>query len=151
MTPDSPQVAPFVRVSLAPSGGLQLELPGTSPLLIIPLKPGQEALTIDRILRARVAARIALGEDGEPTLAQVRHWEQHGVFASSSCPFCISEGRCKGLSLAKRRPVRVETRGDGSAQVRTIPPRRTGKQVASDSARHKPGQLISINVNLEDF
>lgn len=47
-----------------------------------------------RILEARVANRSQIGEDGNPTEQQVRHWQKHsGIFGDPSCPFCISEGK----------------------------------------------------------
>ncbi len=49
---------------------------------------------ISKILDGQVSNKSKLGEDGNPTEQQIRHWEKHsGSFGDPTCPFCISEGR----------------------------------------------------------
>lgn len=122
--PSNEPVSARVIVSLAASGQLQMELPGAAALGLrtVLLKPGKEAEGLRRVLEAQARSRAAIGEDGLPTRAQVRHWEQHSTFPSHSCPFCVSEGRAQGKRKARPGPAE-QTRGDGSVKVRVIPAR----------------------------
>jgi hypothetical protein len=89
--------ATSVTVSLSPSGGLQLELPGHSGTSrAIPLRwttAVDPARTIERVLASLAQGQSALGEDGAPTRQQLAHWERHGTFPDARCPFCQSEAR----------------------------------------------------------
>jgi hypothetical protein len=87
--------SPSVTVSLAPSGGLQLELPGHADgLRAIPLRwttAVDPARTIERVLASLAQGQSAIGEDGAPTRQQLAHWERHGTFPDARCVFCQSE------------------------------------------------------------
>lgn len=88
---------PRLQIALSPAGQLVLELPGApgrGPRQIA-LWPGTELATIQRVLRGQLVEAVALGEDGSPTQAQVRHWERCGQasFGDERCPFCLAEGR----------------------------------------------------------
>jgi hypothetical protein len=87
--------SPSVIVSLAPNGGLQLELPGSGERTrAIPLRRTttiDPASTIQRILDGLLASQCAIGLDGAPTRAQVEHWERHGASHDSRCAFCQHE------------------------------------------------------------
>lgn len=86
-----------VTVSLAPSGGLQLELPGSADgVRAIPLRwtsAVDPARTIERVLVSLAQGQRAIGEDGAPTRQQLAHWERHYQFPDTRCPFCQAEAR----------------------------------------------------------
>lgn len=109
---------PQLIISLSPTGGLTVELPGAmATRRKITLRPGDEAQTIQRILLAQLQDRNEIGLDGAPTQAQVNHWERHQIWPSSSCRFCISEGRAKGQAKRKRHQFIHETNGVTVRQV----------------------------------
>lgn len=121
--------SPFVQVSLADNGLLQLELPGANGTRrAIALALGHEAEIIQRVLAAKRASRVAIGEDGAPTTSQVRHWQMHYMFGDSRCPHCIAEGRARVTSPRASSPSRGV--GDGSVTVRRLAPRRAKATVA---------------------
>ena len=103
-------------LTLSPSGQIIAEHFHNGGRHTTPLQAGQVEETCRRILEAQLRSRTAIGEDGQPTAAQVRHWERHGIWKDPSCPFCIAEG----LKPQKWRP-RPMLVGDGSVQVRSVP------------------------------
>lgn len=109
---------PQVLITLSPLGNLQVELPGISPTRRTVILTDREAVaTIKRILYGQLADKAEIGEDGAPTIAQVRHWEKHEVFSDSSCRFCIAEGRTFGPG----RPKRAHTiRKDSEVEISRI-------------------------------
>lgn len=125
-------VAPHVRISLASSGALQIELPGPNGTArAIGLAYGHEVEIIQRILCAKRDSRIAIGEDGAPTTTQVRHWTQHYMFPSHECAFCIAEGRATSRSHRRQsQSAAPRSVGDGSVTVRRLPPRGKHANVA---------------------
>lgn len=127
-----PAVAPHVRISLASSGALQIELPGPNGTArAIGLAYGHEVEIIQRILCAKRDSRIAIGEDGAPTTTQVRHWTQHYMFPSHECAFCIAEGRATSRSHRRQsQSAAPRSVGDGSVTVRRLPPRGKHANVA---------------------
>ncbi len=84
-----------VILSLTAEGSLAVELPGPfGASRIIPLRESTSANpteTLKRILTSLAIGQTKLGSDGAPTSAQVKHWERHGTFADSKCPFCQAE------------------------------------------------------------
>lgn len=61
-----------------------------------------------RILENQVSSKHKIGEDGNPTEQQVRHWQKHNsIWGDPMCPFCISEGKFeKGKNLDDNRKLR---------------------------------------------
>lgn len=116
------QRSPQVLVTLSPDGKLVLELPGTQATRRqLQVRDGELAETLHRILQAQLSDQTEIGLDGAPTQAQVQHWERHGIWASSQCRFCISEGRAKpdySVLRTKRKQVVYKT-GQG-VEVRRI-------------------------------
>jgi hypothetical protein len=87
--------------------------------------------TINRVLKARETGEYEIGEDGEPTEAQVRHWERHTIWPDSQCPFCRAERR--GLPTPDPRPRRGEIISDyGGVTIRRVSPGTTAKSEAKE-------------------
>lgn len=123
---------PQVIVSLSPSGGLRLELPGPfATRRVIDLRKGETESTLLRILLAQQDGDIAIGLDGAPTEAQLRHWERHQTWPAQGCRFCISEGRALPVSGNAARRV-LMSRPD--VTVRICAPRATGPKQAGHCA-----------------
>lgn len=136
--------ASTLLIALADDGSLELvfEPTPTNPIeRRVALKFGHEVTTIKRILQARLGQRstMGLGEDGNPTAAQIDHWERHEIFADSRCAFCRAEG--SGAKAPRRAKLRSEFRGNGSVEVRTLPAK-TAKGLKSNRATAQ---------SLEDF
>jgi hypothetical protein len=114
---------PQLLLTLAPDGTLQVELPGAmATRRVVPVRDRECASTLKRMLEAQARSDVAIGEDGSPTQAQVRHWERHGVFGDPRCPHCISEGfRPRGSRV--RAVVIAE---HGGVVVRRVPARKSG-------------------------
>lgn len=139
--------SPHVIVSLAPSGGLQLELPGPAGgSRAIPLKwtaAVDPSRTIERVLNSLAQGQSAIGLDGAPTRQQLQHWERHGATSDSRCPFCLAEdelAEAYGGGKPKHRShstfdARYATRRLGETQVRVIP---LGESAAKAKARGAP-------------
>lgn len=118
--PLPPRRTPQVIVTLSPQGGLVVELPGANGgRHRVELRHGAEGEDLRRILEAQLGQRCQLGEDGSPTQAQVKHWEQHGVFADERCPFCIAEGRTTGPKR-QRQPRAVVLTEWAGVKVRRV-------------------------------
>ena len=94
--------------------------------------------TLRRMLDAQRDNRSEIGSDGAPTQAQVKHWEDHGIWPSDRCRFCLSEGRINKPSGERRRPVVVAQNGE--VTVRRLP--------AGKSFRHK---TLEAKRNPEDI
>lgn len=123
---------PSLVVSLAPDGTLVAEHFTNGGRHSTPLKPGFAEADIRRILQAKLRSLVALGEDGQPTAHQVRHWERHEVWKDPSCPFCIAEGL---RPQKKRKSTNWEEIGSGgAARVRTLPPG-SAKKLAAQARR----------------
>jgi|SRR6267154_3976649 len=120
-----PTGVPQVLVSLTPTGGLKVELPGVSATRrVVELRSGEEGETLRRILEAQLLGDVEIGLDGAPTGAQVRHWERHQDFPAEGCRFCMAEGRY--LVQSSRSKVRIIiNRSD--CVVRIIPAKAKGK------------------------
>lgn len=92
---------PNVFCTLNPlTGEVQIELPGPSGRRLIPVASLDtiRAVLTDQLYRHETMEPSAIGEDSEPTEAQVKHWEEHSrrnlsAKLHSNCPFCISEAR----------------------------------------------------------
>lgn len=95
--------------------------------------------TIHRILKARETGDYEIGEDGEPTEAQVRHWERHVIWPDSQCSFCRAERR--GLPSPNQSPRRGTVISDyGGVTIRRVP---TGAS-AKGSRKAKKGLTAQI-------
>lgn len=138
-----PNPAVHVIVSLAPSGGLQLELPGSAggsrAILLKWTSAVDPSRTIERVLNSLAQGQSAIGLDGAPTRQQLQHWEKHWQFADSRCPFCLAEQElAKAFSGEKKHrshstfDARYATRRLGETQVRVIP---LGESAAKAKAR----------------
>ncbi len=47
-----------------------------------------------RILSGQQSSKHMIGEDGNPTEQQVKHWQKHSnIWGDPTCPFCIAEGK----------------------------------------------------------
>jgi len=120
-----PTGVPPVLVSLMPSGGLKVELPGPGAARrIIELRTGEEGLTLRRILEAQLLGDVEIGLDGAPTAQQVLHWERHQDFPKEGCRFCMAEGRYLVQSSRSKARV-IINRSD--CVVRVIPSKAKGK------------------------
>jgi hypothetical protein len=109
----------YIFVTLNPSTGhIQAELHEKgSPLRHVVQINDLESLR--RILEFRRELILhdevmCLGEDGHPTEAQIRHWENHSGRSAktklqSNCPFCISEARADAGPPKSRK---FDTRGN---------------------------------------
>lgn len=120
--PDTGSISPghSLRVSLSTEGELQVLLDGAAESAApIVLARGKEGETLVRILEARLTAPYQLGEDGQPTEAQVRHWERHEVWPDGRCPFCVAEGRISGP--AKSRATLLVISEAGGVTIRRLP------------------------------
>lgn len=117
-----------VRVSLDHFGQLQLELPAVAGAWrMVALSANQAEATIKRILQALAGDKTEIGEDGAPTIVQVRHWEKHQDWPSDRCKFCISEGRIKGPSEGrKRKESLVIARYSSGVEVRRVAKGKSG-------------------------
>jgi hypothetical protein len=107
---------PQLILTLSPENSLVVELPGVmGTRRRVELRPGSEAETLTRILRAQREEKAEIGLDGAPTQAQVRHWERHSIWSDSRCRFCIAEGKASPAHSAKptRRSSVIERRPDG--------------------------------------
>jgi len=75
--------------------------------------------TIKRVLLwrkdlIRTGSDMVMGEDGNPTEAQIQHWENHSkrtqsTKLNSTCPFCIAEARAESNAPKARK---FDTRGN---------------------------------------
>lgn len=126
---------PSLVVSLSPDGTLVAEHFTNGGRHSTALKPGEVEASLRRILQAKLRSAVALGEDGQPTQAQVRHWERHDIWKDPQCPHCIAEG------LKPQRPRRAlqwqEIGSGGQARVRTLPPG-SAKQLQARQRRQAP-------------
>ena len=90
-----------VLVSLRADGGLQVELPATNGgLRLVPLRDTDASPigdTLTRILLGLARDERAIGTEGAPTQAQVRHWERHAIWPDDKCAFCRAEAQAKGI------------------------------------------------------
>lgn len=113
---------PQVLVTLSPDGQLIAELPGANgSRRRVELRRGCEAESLTRMLQAQLASQVAIGEDGAPTQAQVRHWERHSVFADPRCPHCVHDGRSAGpRELRSRKPAPVVLAEHGGVTIRRV-------------------------------
>ena len=145
-------MTPSVQVSLDPDGGLQVGLPGPfGALRWIPLRHTASCdptATIKMILDGLTQGQSAIGLDGAPTRAQVRHWERHQTFSDDRCPFCTQLGfyadalaptRCSHTKDLRYAPRDI---GNG-ASVRRIPAGQSAKAAQAKAARRGPKPLIT--------
>ena len=90
-----------VLVSLRPDGGLQVEFPAVAGgLRQVPLRDTVASPigdTLTRILLGLARDARAIGRDGSPTQAQVRHWERHQIWPDDKCAFCKAEAQAKAM------------------------------------------------------
>lgn len=125
----SEMTIPQVIVTLSPSGALQAELPGSNgSRRVVPLLPGQEIGTLERILAAQQSGQLSVGEDGAPTGAQALHWQRHAIFRDPACPFCASELQTVLASDKKARARRESHEAGRGVRVTKLAPRVKGKQ-----------------------
>lgn len=95
---------PQLTVTLTPDGQLAVELPGhQATRRQIILRANEAGETLLRMLEGQARNQAEIGQDGAPTVAQVKHWERHSIWASSQCRFCLAEGRAKPDHSAHRR------------------------------------------------
>lgn len=128
---------PQVLVTLAPDGSLQAELPGANGARRrVPLRDGELALTLHRMLDAQSRERYAIGEDGAPTQQQLKHWEAHQIWPDDRCPFCKAEGRLVSKAGMRRQAsVMIVEHGSAAGAVkirRIIKPKRATHKRAED-------------------
>lgn len=124
-------LVPQVIVTLSPQGGLRLELPGANGhRQVIDVKGREVEGTLLRILAAQASRHCAIGEDGQPTQAQVEHWEKHGVFADKRCAFC----RAEASPQPKAKAVAKVLREHSGVVVRTVPAKAKLATATSQSA-----------------
>lgn len=118
---------PQIIITLNPeTGSIVAELPG---FMATRRKVEVRDLeTLRRMLETQRENKAAIGDDGAPTQAQVKHWEDHGTWPSERCRFCISEGRAKPSTERVRAAHTVVKSPDG-VEVR--------KLRAGQSFRHK--------------
>lgn len=119
-------MTPQVLVTLSPQGTLQAELPGPNGARrVCQLKPGQAERDLLEILHGQLARRVEIGEDGAPTQAQVKHWEEHGQWPDSRCAFCRAEGK-SGTGGEGARKVKIIAQYAGVV-IRQVPSKARGK------------------------
>jgi hypothetical protein len=117
---------PQVVVSLTPQGGLKVELPGImATRRSIEIRTAEAGETLLRILLAQQQDQTEIGLDGAPTGQQLKHWERHAVWPSSSCRFCLAEGRATAAEPKRRSRQLIVEHGD--VQVRRIKAKEKGK------------------------
>jgi hypothetical protein len=108
---------PRIFCTLHPeTNAIQIELPGPNgrrqPITVNNLETIRNIL-MHQLELSRNADILAIGEVGDPTEAQVRHWEDHAnrnktQKLQSQCPFCIAEGRAPVRRFDTRgRPIRI--------------------------------------------
>lgn len=133
---------PQVIVTLAPDGTLQAELPsGGSVRRVVSLRKDAET-SLKRILQEQLEGNISIGQDGAPTEAQVRHWQDHQMFPNPRCPFCLSEGLIKGTPKRQQRSQLISKSKD--VEIRRL----------TAVVKRKRGEAIRIStdrVNVEDL
>lgn len=108
--------APRVFVSLSLDGQLQVEIPssGSNSARAIPLRKVDAGDTLLRILNARLRQELKVGEDGAPSAAQVKHWEDHGTFKDTRCAFCRQEQGLPPKRSARHQTPTHQPTGTGS-------------------------------------
>jgi hypothetical protein len=102
-----------VSIGLSPSGELELRLADSRT---IPLRTGEVATTLHRVLSGMAAQQAAIGLDGAPTRAQALHWQGHSLFPRPGCAFCRAESRGQDASIkrhSRRQEIRPDSRVDG--------------------------------------
>lgn len=120
---------PQLILTLSPQGLLQVELPGANGgRRKIELRDSEAVADLKRMLVAQLSAHYAFGEDGAPTEQQVKHWEQHGVWADSRCPFCRAEGRGESTSGSGRSRRGHEISNYGGVTITRIEPKASGRK-----------------------
>lgn len=122
-------MTPQLLITLDPTTGkLQAELPGTmATRRKLPLDTAQAGETLLRILNAQLEDRTELGTDGAPTKAQLRHWEDHGQWPSSSCRFCLAEGLAKPETARVRKAYSVNQKRSDGVEIRQLKPGQSAK------------------------
>jgi hypothetical protein len=131
---------PQLLLTLSPTGDLQIELPANGGRRLVPVKPGQLETTARRILEAQLHQPPTIGNSSDPSVWQVRHWNQHVdveiPFRDPQCPFCRDDNISDAIRLAAfewkvPRPAKPPSKeiklGDGSVTVKYLAPRRNGK------------------------
>jgi hypothetical protein len=107
---------PQVLITLAPNGDLMIELPGkagTRRKCEIKQQDNENYNlrdTLRRMLHAQLNNKVAIGDDGAPTQAQVRHWERHFPFGDDTCAFCIRGKLTKPKKLTQAQRLDTEIR-----------------------------------------
>jgi hypothetical protein len=157
-------------ITLLPDGSLAAELPSLNGARR--QVPVDSLETVRRILAAQLHNRAdTIGTDGKPTIAQVKHWEEHlerivddatGTYKISklqpdTCVWCLAH--TMGLSTDERahrraRAILREQRriqaapykmGDGSVTVKRIPAQ--DKRIIRKGKKEEP----TINLGLDDI
>ena len=114
--------SPQVILTISPTGQLQLELPGANGARRkVEVNEDNLAPIARRILEAQALRAVAIGEDGAPTQAQVRHWESHGngQFRDPRCPFCSEERLAELRAMGARD--KAAARAQGPVQSKAAP------------------------------
>lgn len=130
---------PQVIVTLDPeTGGLVAELPGfMATRRKVELRGDAIGATLRRILEAQLENKSEIGQDGAPTQAQVRHWEQHGVWADERCRFCLAEGRARPSAQRVRRAYTISGgKGANEVEVRVLKPGASGSHKTLNSRKN---------------
>ena len=129
---------PQLIVTLTATGELAVELPGSQGTRRkVTLRVSEAGASLVRMLEAQAREGAEIGLDGAPTVAQVRHWERHSIGPSTSCRFCIAEGRAKpdfAKHRAKAPAALIDRRADG-VEIKRVAPGTSGLR------KHKTNQL----------
>lgn len=135
---------PQVIVTLSPQGELCAELPINGGRRRVAMRQSEVADTLLRILQSQLVSRIALGEDGSPTQAQVTHWERHGTFADDRCAFCIAEGRTHGRQVRASRRSEILAEHDGLIVRRVAAGKRAKRPARQVAAIGKSAKELGL-------
>lgn len=155
-----------VTITMLPDGTLCMERPYQGGRIQTPVSDFE---TVRRALAAQLHNRAdTIGTDGQPTIAQVRHWEQHlervgsngeisiGKLTPDTCVWCLAHTmglstderahkRARAILAAQRKAAaRPFTMGDGSVTVRRIP------QAASSKSKKAIKETLVMDFE-EDF
>lgn len=109
---------PQVIVTIDAEGQLVVKLPGLNGFMhSVVLNAADAGQTLTRILSDQCLRLAQIGDDGAPTQAQVRHWEQHSSTSNAKCAFCQAEGL--GASRQNQKQWELLCR-NGDTEVRVI-------------------------------
>ena len=134
---------PQIIITLDSDGRLIANLPSHSATLRkVPLREGAEGPSLRRMFEAQARGELQIGEDGAPTQAQVRHWEEHKeAQPDRRCRFCAEAGwLADGANSRRAMREIIANASGGGVIVRRITARVSG------GAPAKP-----TTVNVEDL